>query len=336
MNKKTGINITEIAKRANVSIATVSRVLNNPEKVKKETRKKILDLIESSNYIRNTLGLQLRTNKTYTIGFINTSLKMDFYSKIAQGIETTARKKDYNLIFSNSNDDPEIEKKQLIMLIEKRVDGIVIAPTSENVNLLKKIQNNKTPICCIDRFFEDLDCNYVLVDNYNSTYNVTNILIQKGYKNIGYISAPLSISTGTERIKGYKKAIIENSLQYNENLIRYGDSFIDSGNMQTLDLLKKEKIDCLFVANELMGVGALQAIKSLNMKIPDDLGFIMWDDPFWTKLCDPQISAISQPNYEMGSIAAETLINSINPENHNIKPLTITLNTTLIERNSLK
>lgn len=334
-NKK--INITEIAKRANVSIATVSRVINTPEKVKKETREKIQREIERTNYMRNALGMHLRTNRTNTIGLIHTSLEMDFYSQIAQGIEETARKSNYNLILCNSADDAEIERQQLQMLFEKQVDGIIIAPTKYNIDLIVKIQANGVPICCIDRIYPGLACDHVQVDNRKSTYEATKQLINLGYRHIGFIAAPLALSTGQQRLDGYLAALTDHEIPIDEKLIEYGDTFAGSGHKATLSLLKHDRLDCIFSANELMALGSLEALTEQHVIIPDQLGFLTWDNPHWAKFSNPQISVIAQPTYEIGSIAAETIMRRISSKQHRYtEPLEMTLHANLIERSSLK
>ncbi|MBI9093563.1 MAG: LacI family DNA-binding transcriptional regulator [Sphaerochaeta sp.] len=330
------MNITEIARRANVSIATVSRAINNPEKVRKETLQLIQNEIEKSNYMKNSLGLQLRTNKTYTIGLIHTSLEMNFYSQIAQGIEETARKQHYNLILCNSADDPEIEEKQLQILFEKQVDGIIIAPTKYNLELIKKIQLNGVPVCCIDRIYTGLKSDHVLVDNKISTYEATTKLIAKGYRHIGFISAPTSLFTGAQRLEGFTSALRDNGLQIDEDYIQFGDTFIDSGYTTTIKLIQNPEIDCIFCANELMALGSLKALNDNNILIPTQMGFLTWDNPPWAQFSNPQISVIAQPTYEMGAIAAETIIRRITSEIHTYEePLEITLHAKMIDRSSL-
>lgn len=334
-NKK--VNITEIAKRANVSIATVSRAINTPEKVKKETREKIQREIEHTNYMRNALGMHLRTNKTHTIGLIHTSLEMDFYSQIAQGIEETAREHDYTVMLCNSADDPDIERRQLQMLFEKQVDGIILAPTRHNLDLIRRIQANAVPICCIDRIYPGLNSDCVQVDNSKSTYEATQQLIDVGYRHIGFISAPLDISTGRQRLDGYLDALADNHIEVDERIVKYGDAFARSGYDATIELVEDRFVDCIFCANELMALGSLEALTEKRVRIPEELGFLIWDNPHWTKFSNPQISVIAQPTYEMGAIAAETLIRRMaTGQDRQEGPLKVTLHARMIERSSLQ
>lgn len=336
IEKKT-INITEIAKRANVSIATVSRVLNDPGKVKEVTRRRVQEEIDKVNYIRNTLGMQLRTDRTHTIGLIHTSLLMDFYSNIATGVEHAARNHNYNLILCNSEDDPKLEARQLEMLLEKRVDGIIISPTDKNIPLIHSINKNKIPVCCIDRYYPELDCDYVMVDNEASCYNATRLLIEKGYRNIGFLAIPMHIPTGKQRLQGYKRALADCGMTFNQKLVHHGEMSIESGRQGALDLVSNQELDCLFVSNELLAVGAYPALVENGFKIPEEIGFLMWDNPFWTQLCLHKISTISQPTVQIGTIAANTLIHRIT---HTVadsdeKPLCITLQTTMVDRETL-
>ncbi|MFA5468116.1 MAG: LacI family DNA-binding transcriptional regulator [Sphaerochaetaceae bacterium] len=328
------VNIKEIAKKSGVSIATVSRVLNNPELVKEETRRKVLEEIGKVNYIRNMLGMQLRTARTHTIGLIHTSLLMDFYNSISFGVERAALQRNYNLIICNSEDNAKLEAKQLKMLVEKRVDGIIISPTEKNLNLIKSINESNVPVCCIDRYYENLNCDYVRVDNENGAYNITKTLIEKGYRNIAFLAASFNIPTIVQRLNGYQRALEEFGMPFDERLVYQTELSIEGGRSGIREILSSGNADCIFVSTELLARGAYPELQESGVKIPEEIGLVLWDNPFWTQLCEHKISVISQPTVQIGEIAANTLIDRLtrNSSVLHSKPILITLETTFIDR----
>ncbi len=333
---KSRLNITEIARRAGVSIATVSRVLNTPSLVKESTRQRVLDVLKSTNYKINAIAKNLRTKKSYSIGLIYTSVLMLFYNMISKGVEDVAIGKNYNVFFCNSSDDPVKEADYLSLLYEKRVDGIIVSPTGNNGELFENIISYGIPVCFIDRIVNGINTDSVVVDNRESSGNAVSYLIEKGYRRIGFISGPKRTWTGMERFNGYLDAHTAHNIKFREELVRFGDFQFDSGYRGTKELVEEGNIDALYIANEPMAAGALQLLNEKNVRIPEDIGFLMWDNPYWSTLVTPNISVVSQPMYTIGTTAAELLFKRIlNGESYMDKePLKITLNTELVIRGS--
>jgi len=338
MLKRQPVNIKDIAKKAGVSSATVSRVINQPHLVKRDTRIKVQKVIDSEHYSASSIAKQLRMNQSFTIGFIPTSVNMNFYSNIGLGIEDTARKNDYSVIFCNSHDIPEKEKQYLNVLLEKRVDGIILSPTGQNRDIIGRIKANGIPVCFIDRIIEGVKCDYVVVDNEEATRRTVKDLFSRGYSRIGFIAPPPHIMTGQERIKGYKKAYEESGYNYDANLISISDLSVAGGKKTTHDLIEKQNLDVVFVANELTAAGALEAVLERGLRIPEDIGFVMWDDPEWTRIARPQISVIAQPLRTIGETAAELLFKRLSSERteEDSEPIRVMLKTSFIERGSLR
>jgi len=334
MNPK--INITEIAKQAGVSIATVSRAINDPALVKTETRERILDIIKSTNYKINYVAKNLRTNKSYSIGLIYTSVLMVFYHVISKGVEDIAIKNSYNVFFCNSGDDPVKENDYLSLLYEKRVDGIIISPTGKNDDIYKNIISSGIPVCFFDRNVRGVTADGVFVDNRKGSRQAVEYLLKKGYQKIGFISGPKRIMTGNERLKGYMEAHEALGVGVNKKLIQEGDYQYESGYRCAKELLDNNKIDALYIANEPMAAGALQLVNEKGLRFPKDIGFLMWDDPYWATLVRPNISTIAQPCYTIGTTAAELLFKKIDKGDSYMDKdsITITLNTSLVIRDS--
>jgi DNA-binding LacI/PurR family transcriptional regulator len=329
------LDIIDVAREAGVSIATVSRVINNIPVVKEETRRKVLKVLEKTNYRVNAVAKNLRTRKTNNIGIIYTSVMMAFYNTISKGVEDRANKNNYSVFFCNSDDDPHQEQEYLSVLHEKRVDGIILSPTGKNVEQIQRIIAFGIPVCFIDRTVGGVTCDTVIVNNRQVSRRAVEFLIGRNYKNIGFVSGPTERSNAMLRHRGYLDALEQADRPADESLIRYGDYTFQSGYALTQEILDGRKIDALFVANERMGGGALRALDERGIKTGSDLGFVMWDDPFWTTLIKPNITAISQPVYTIGTTAADLLFKRIEGENeYDSEPVEVTLEADLIIRDS--
>lgn len=329
------VDIVDIAREAGVSIATVSRVINNIPVVKEETRRKVLAVLQKTNYRVNAVAKNLRTSKTNNIGIIYTSVMMAFYNIISKGVEDRANQNNYSVFFCNSGDDPRQEKEYLSVLHEKRVDGIILSPTGLNVGQIRHIIAFGIPVCIIDRAVDGVSCDMVIVNNREASRRAVEHMIDQGYGRIGFISGPRERSNALLRHQGYVDALENTGREVEEKLVVYGDFTFQSGYEGTLELLDSQRMDALFVANERMGGGALKALDERKICIGRDLGFAMWDDPFWTTLIKPNITAISQPVYTIGTTAADLLFKRIEGENeYDSGPVKVTLEADLIVRES--
>jgi DNA-binding LacI/PurR family transcriptional regulator len=333
------IDIIEVARLAGVSIATVSRVINNAPVVREETRRKVLDVLQATNYRVNAVAKHLRTQRSFNIGIIYTSVMMDFFNTISGGVEDVARKNNYSVFFCSSGDDPLKEEGYLSVLFNKRVDGIILAPTGKNAAAIRQIMENDIPVCLIDRAVEGLDTDIVLVNNRSASKKAVDHLIDSGYRRIGFISGPRDRSNAQDRHRGYLDALGEHGLEPDPGIIRYGDYTFESGYQLCEDLLRSGDMESLYVANERMGGGAVKRMIERGIRLREDLGFVMWDDPFWTTLIKPNITVVSQPVYTIGTTAAEILFkrieNRVEKKDHpGDQPIKVTLEANLIVRES--
>lgn len=335
MNKK--LNIAEVAELAEVSTATVSRVLNDYPFIKESTKNRVLKVIRETNYRVNAVARNLRRKKTRSIGVIISNVLSPFYSVIAKAVEDVAIKNNYSTILCNGGDNPGKERNYLKVLHENRVDGIILSPTGKNADYLNFLIASAIPVSFIDRTVQGVDCDCIMVNNREASFNATELLIKKGYKKIGFISGPIDRTTGIERIRGYTDALKKHGFSVDENAIKYGDFSLESGKEKMGELIKSSNIDAVFAANYDMATGAYQLIKEKNLKIPYDIGFIMFDDPVWATLVKPKITAISQPVYTLGSTTADLLFKRIIDGGQFIdkKPVKLILKTELIVRESV-
>src|SRR5665648_79620 len=296
------INIKDVAKKAGVSTATVSRALSDFPGVRDKTRKRVLKAVSELNYEINAVARNLRQKKTNSIGIIVGNVLSQFYSVIAKSVEDTANKFGYHTILCNGDENPEKELNYLKVLKSNRVDGIILIPTGKNSEYVQRLINSRTKVVLLDRLIEGVDCDAVLVDNTNGAYKAVKHLIDQGYSKIG----------------NFKK---------------------ESGKKLTRELLEQpNRPEAIFTTNIDMSMGALIAIKEMGFTIPDDIGIVCFDDSDWASILEPPITVIRQPVYQLGSTAAELLIKEIEDEEKNLdhKPTVVTLSTELIIRESTK
>ena len=333
------INIKDVAKKAGVSTATVSRVLGDFPGVREKTRKKVLKTVKKLNYEVNAVARSLRQKKTNSIGIIVGNVLSQFYSIIAKSVEDTANKFGYHTILCNGDENPQKELEYLKVLKSNRVDGIILTPTGKNSEYVQHLINSRTKVVLLDRLIEGVDCDAVLVDNTNGAYKAVKYLIDQGYRKIGIVNGYLDRTTGAERLKGYLQAIEEAGIAKDDSLIKIGNFKKESGKKLTGELLKQSnRPEAIFATNIDMSMGALIAIKEMGLTIPDDIGIVCFDDSDWASILEPSITVIRQPVYQLGSTAAELLIREIGDEEKNLdhKPTVVTLNTELVIRNSTK
>ena len=309
------VTISDIARVANVSKATVSRVINNkPEGVGKETRENILRIIKEYSFQPSMVARGLVTNKTKSLGLIITDIANSFYPLLVRGVEDYANKCGYSLFLCNSDNNPEKEKDYINAFVEKSVDGVILSSsmneTSFHYNILK---NKKIPLVVVDRCVEgnEFDAG-VFLDNVKGAYIAVNYLIDNGHENIAFISGTKSLVVSKNRLSGYRMAFEERNLKVREDIIVEGDYQFESGYKRALELIDQGKeFTAIFAGNDLMAIGAIKALKSRNIKIPDQVEIIGFDNIDFSRLIAPQLSTVGQPIYKMGANGAKQLIKLI-------------------------
>lgn len=328
--------IMDVALRANVSKTTVSRVLNDSPLVKEKTKAKVKRVIEELNYKPSELARSLRMNETKTIGVIVSNILNPFFTNMVRGIEDVAQKFDYAIVLCNTDEQPDKEKKYLEMLLSKSVDGLIIASTG-SMNDYSLIEKG-FPAVFVDRRPDEKYKNRfdtILVDNINGSAEAVEHLLDSGYKRIGIIAGSGDATTGYERLLGYKKALKKRNIAEDESLIKHGTFLGSMAEQHAKQLLLENKCDSIFVANNMMLLGVLNAIYSLGMKIPQDVGIVTFDDMEWMQYIQPRLTVVAQPTYEIGTLAVTTLLDKIANKDQAVPRETI-LPVTLIKRKSSK
>ncbi|MEW8972918.1 MAG: LacI family DNA-binding transcriptional regulator [Tissierellaceae bacterium] len=325
------MTIKEIAKLANVSSATVSKILNGKDQyISEATRQRVLEIVEREGYIPNAIAKSLKIKSTKTIGIVIPDVMNLFFSELARGIEDAAEKKGYSVILCNSDNKESKEEKYIQILQEKMVDGIILTASERSVS--KSLKRRNTPMILLDRDISiDDNVGRIVVDNEDGAYNATNFLIDKGCKNIGFISSDNINKSSGERFKGYKKAILEKGIEYDDEKIFLQNYTIETGYKGTMTLLEETKIDGICCGNDLIAIGAIKALKEKDIDVPREVKVIGFDDIQVSQYMDPPLTTIKQPIYEMGEEAVKMLVAIIERKEVNMVKV---LKTELIERGS--
>lgn len=323
------VTIADVAKHANVSKSTVSQYLNGRyEYMSEETKKKIEASIKELNYIPNVLARSLKQKTTFTVGVIVANILHTLSTRIIRSIEETFHKHGFQIIICNADDEPEKEKKYIHMLQAKQVDGIIIFPTGENVDLYEEMKKSNFPIVFMDRNVEGMDVPTVMLDNFLASKLAVDEFIKKGYKRIAIITTSIirNISPRVERIKGYKLALKEHGIEINDDYIKSSDPDNISTSIKDLLMLDTPP-EAIFAGNDIVLMEVLKYCKENDIKIPDDLAVISIDDVPFAQLFSPPITTITQPAEEMAKFAVQLLLDQINKKNaetdtliHRFKP----------------
>lgn len=309
-------NIKSVAEAAKVSTATVSHVINNTRHVSEETRKKVLQALKDLDYHPSSIARSLRSQKTKMVGLLMPIMvysSFDYYFMlVAHGINDTLKKNGYNLILGSSGNSLEGEKEQIAIFNSQQIDGLIILPTESEHDYLSGVIKDDYPVVFIDRRAQGCKGDCVLTDNFGGSYSIVCELIKKGHKRIGFITNNLKVTTVSERIEGYRKALEDNGIKVDESIIKIGDYSYDAGYILMKQMLTESEISAVFVADNLMTMGALECINSLKINIPAQLAIAGFDDFEWERITTPPLSVVKQPPYDLGCKAAEVLLERLN------------------------
>ncbi|MEN9656408.1 MAG: hypothetical protein RL311_1389 [Bacteroidota bacterium] len=335
---KAKATLKQIAKELNVSVSTVSKALNDSPEISEQTKTKIKEYAKLKNYKPNIIGLNLKNRKTKTIGVIIPNILNSFFAKVFSGIEKVADEKGYNVIMCISNESIEKEAHTLEMLSNGTIDGFILSVSEEaqkqnNYDHFKEIINDGTPIVMFDRIAEGIDCDKVVVDDFDSALDSTQRLIDLGCKNIALLSSVDNLSVGKLRFEGYLKALEKNKIPVNNNLIIRTDSEEDlKEQMETV--FANNKIDGIFALEENDSVAALRMGLKKGYKIPQELCIIGFADGILaSRRLSPSLTTVSQHGIEIGEEAAKLLIKRLEDDSEEEPPYeTKVIKTVLKER----
>lgn len=325
--------IHDVANFAGVSPATVSRVLNNYPHISDEVRRTVQGAISQLSYEPNRVAQRLRATRSKLIGIVVTDITNPFFNTIMASIEAVCFDKGFSVLMSNTDANPQKELDYLTMMENEEVAGLIIAPTSENVDRVAELAASGLPIVVIDRRLSNAQVDMVLADNHAGAQLAVEHLIKLGHRRIGHIGGRMRLTSGRERYEGYLQAMEKHHLPIEEDWVRFGDHRDESGYQRALELLDEEDSPTAwFIANNMMTLGALNAIHERGKRIPDDIAIVGFDDIPWAISLNPPLTVVAQPTVEIGYRAANMLLERI--EQPDLEPRTEILETKIIIRAS--
>ncbi len=333
------ITIHEIAKALNINSSTVSRALNNSNRVTQKTKDKILAKAKELGYRPNLLASNLRRNRSNTIGVVVPRISRYFFSTTIAGIEEVASKEGFNVIISQSQEELKREIKIIDNFVSNRVDGVLISVAweAEEFEHLKNLVNAEIPLVFFDRHPASMEsCNKVLVDDHLGAFEAVNYLVGKGCKKIAHFAGPQILEIYRKRLAGYKEALMVNGRSYDDTLVVSSNLMKFNGAEIMENLLKQHPdIDGVFSANDEAAVGALKFLKSIGKNVPGDVAVVGFSNDPLSEVVDPALTTVEQFGAEMGRKACSLLIENIrNFDKENMQPQTIIITPKLIERES--
>lgn len=303
------ITIKDIAEKAEVSYATVSRALNGKYGVNPNTRARIISIANQLKYRPNAIARGLVKKQTYTLGLVIPDITNPFFPEVARGIEDGAQEAGYSLFLCNTNWEETKEISYLGLLQEKRVDGIVIAPITDRGAALEQVLSPNLPLVYVSRAPHDTRRSFVTIDDSRGGYMATEHLIEQGYTSIGFIGAPEGSLTVDDRLEGFKLAFAKYGRQVEERYMLFGDFKRETGyNLIQRLISSGEMPRAVFAENDLLALGVIQGAREMGLAVPEDLAVIGFDDIPFASFPEVQLSTIGQPKYEMGKTAVEMLI----------------------------
>ena len=304
--RRSVVNIAEIAKLANVSSATVSRVINNSDKVSEKTKKRINEIIKKYGYEPNLLGRHLRTKETKLILVIMTTIANSFFSRVIDGIDREAHKYGYSIMLCITNDNRQSEQNYLNLMRNGVADGAIIMNTTMTSEEMHEFAKKYNVVQCSE--YIDPDSYFVAIDNVKAAYDATEYHIKSGRRRIAYCGVVNHFISSSKRYHGYVKALTDNGIEPDRRIIFDGNYGFRSAYKLTSELLSRgEKFDALFAISDRMAIGAINSIKAFGLKVPDDVAVIGFDDIDLAHMTEPQLSTVSQPKKDLGREAFKML-----------------------------
>ncbi len=302
-------NIRDVAKLAGVAPITVSRVVNGADGVTDDTRARVQQAVTQLHYVPNALAKSLRSRQSRTIALIVSDITNPFWTTVARGVEDTAAENDYRTILCNTDEDPAKEANYLILLTQRRVDGIIIAPTTRDKKPLAVLRQMQVPSVLIDRCVDGFNVDRVCGDSRMGARLLVDHLLAVGHRHIAMINGPLAISSAQDREDGYRESLAAHGFPVDMRYVFHGDFKQDSGRQLTRAVLGCEpRPTAIFAANNFIALGVLQALQEAGLRVPEDMAVVCIDDLPYLSAIDPFLTVAVQPAYDMGETAARLLV----------------------------
>jgi len=338
--KKASLN--DIAKQLGVSKTLVSFVLNGKGKeyrIGEDICKKVLAVAKELNYTPNRIAQGLRTGRTNTIGLIIADIANPFFGILGREIEQEAARFGYRVIFCSSDENPEKSRQQITMLQQSQVDGYIISPPMNSQEQIRSLAKGSIPFVLIDRYFPEIACNYIVVDNFDAAYKATGHLLKLGRRRIANITVNMDLVNMNDRTDGYRQALKDASVEVDETLVKvlpfsHDNKDVARAIKELVGKADHKKIDAILFSTSKLGINGIECISAMGLKIPDDIAIVSFDNPDAYKICTSPVTVVNQPLKEIGKTAVQVLMNQIKHPESVAKLQNITLKTDFIIRKS--
>ncbi|SEQ55531.1 transcriptional regulator, LacI family [Streptomyces sp. yr375] len=306
--------MADVAQHAGVSVATVSHVLNDTRPVLPHTRQAVLDAVDALGYTPNTLARSLVTSRTRSIGLAVSAIGNPCFTEILQGVEAAALEQGYGLLIADPHDDPEHERRAVRLLHERRVDGLIVAPSADPRGLLAYLTRHAVPTVLLDRVVDTPAdgvprFDQVCAENAEPTARLVAHLAARGHRRIALVAGRSGLGATGERISGYRHGLATAGLPYDERLVAHGDGEPAGAERATAALLAlAAPPTALVTGDHAMTIGALRILRERGLSVPEDIALCCLDDFPWADLFSPRLTAIARPGRELGALAVRTLL----------------------------
>jgi LacI family transcriptional regulator len=327
--------VADVASAAGVSISTAARVLSGTGYASEETRRVVLDAARDLGYVPNQIARSLRTKQTRMVGLLIGDVENSFYSVIARNVESATKDAGYHVVLCNSDDDPKIEREYLQLLEGMHVDALIVTPTSKNRRYLARFIQEGIVVVQVDRRIEGLPADAVLVDNEAGAASAVSRLVEAGHTRIGILTGELEVSTASQRLEGYERALKEHGITIRPSLVRSGSFHRDHAVEDATALIRaKPTPTAIFAANNILAEATLMALDQQRLRVPRDVSVVAFDDVQWMEMVEPPVTTVRQPVADMARSAAELALRRLR-DGFEGRPSTVVFHTELVERGSV-
>lgn len=329
------VTLKDIAREANVSVATVSRVLNNLGGYSEETRKNVMSVIQRLNYRRNEVARNLKIKKSNTIAILIPKVETTYYINISAGIEDMAQKSGYSVIICHVGVSGSRTKEYIKMLEQRQVDGIIGCSLPPNEDIDALMVDSKIPSVLVSTLSYNYTIPYIKIDDFRAEYAATDYLIKKGHRRIAFFSGALNdVVAGVPRLNGYKKALEDNNIPFDENLVEYSYFSFETGLKAAENLFNKHvDFTAIVTCCDEVALAAISVAYRYGLSVPRDFSIIGFDNTHIAEMAIPPLTTVSQPLYEMGKTSFEMLMEEIETGR---KPDSRIVNFEIVERKSVR
>jgi LacI family transcriptional regulator len=302
----------QVAERAGVSTSTVSHVINNTRVVSEDVRLRVLAIIDEMRYIPSAVARSLKNDRTHTIGMMVPNNSNPYFAELIQGIEDAAFKVGYNIILCNAYDDPKKQAAYLRVLMQKRIDGLILVASGSDEELAVLLHNQPVPVVLVDREVAGVEADFIEADHETGGYDATRYLLGLGHRDIACVSGPIGLPPSRDRVTGYLRALSEAGVPFQPDYLVHSDFTSEGGFLAFQQLLLMTKPPtAIFASNDLMAIGGICAASEALVHVPRQLSVIGYDDIALASYSTPPLTTMAQPKYQMGQLITNVLIDRI-------------------------